>query len=257
MLILPIIYKDKVINVEVKLKKANLIRKGVSFSDALAGDIIINSEKFSKSGYKDKMASVKFIRSRLAQRPRDFLVTTKEVSNGSVYDVYQIAPPPKKVNDSLDMLYDSAINDLRCMIPNLKKRGRYVSLEKLGFNDILTDEKLTKLRRVVSEFDKEMWPKVFSDEGVIELKEMIGFIKNFDCTVVSDGMIKLESLSDTIKTLSVINTRDYRNINNYYEMAKSNTNIYTKLAYINKVIYGKPLSLIQLKDYKTKQLVKE
>jgi hypothetical protein len=40
-------------------------------------------------------------------------------------------------------------------------------------------------------------------------------------------------------------------------MAKSNANIYTKISYINKIIYDKPLTLIQSKSQKEKQLVKK
>ena len=43
----------------------------------------------------------------------------------------------------------------------------------------------------------------------------------------------------------------------YYDMAKSNTAIYTKISYVNKIIYDKPLTLIQSKVKRQKQLVKK
>ena len=75
--------------------------------------------------------------------------------------------------------------------------------------------------------------------------------------MISDTSIPEESLQDTLRALSVINTRDYKNLSNYYSMAKSNTEIYTKMSYINKIIYDKPLTLIQSKSQRQKQLVKK
>ena len=53
MLILPIVNKKRVVNVEIKLKNASKIRKGVCFDDAKESEIIVNREKFSDSSFKD------------------------------------------------------------------------------------------------------------------------------------------------------------------------------------------------------------
>ena len=39
-------------------------------------------------------------------------------------------------------------------------------------------------------------------------------------------------------------------------MALANRDIYAKLSYLNKILYGRPLSLIQSESQKQKQLVK-
>lgn len=260
MLVLPIVNKNRVMNVRVKLKNAHKVRRGVSFSDAEKSDIIINRKKFSESSYKhskDKTAAIDFIRSKTIQYPRDFLVTTEEGISSTLYDVYQVSPPPAKVNDSLDKLYDKAITDLRKEIPNTIKRGRYVSFEELGFNEYLTEDKIAKLQKVVRETDEEEWPMAFQKEGIADLRDTISFINNFECTVISDTTIPEDSLQTTLKALSVLNSRDYKNLNKYYRTAKSNADIYTKMSYINKIIYDKPLSLIQSEKQKTKELVKE
>ena len=254
MLILPIVNKRRVMNVELKLKDASKIRSGVSYDDALESDIIVNREKFSESSFE---APMEFIRSRSMLYPRKYLITTKEENDSSLYDVYEVAPPPKKVNDSLDSLYGKAITDLRKEIPGSIQRGRYVSFEQLGIGDHITNEKIARLQRIVKEESEEDWPRLFEEAGIADLNDTIDFINHFECTVLSDTSIPEDSLQDTLKAFSNIRTRDYKNLNRYYEMAKSNADIYMKISYIHQIIYDKPISLIQSKNQKAKKLVKK
>lgn len=260
MLILPIVNKNRVMNVEIRLRNAHKIRRDVWFEDAKIeeSEIVVNREKFSDSTYKDSTlenAPTDFIRSKSILYPRNFLVTTKQKTDKKCYDVYEVGQPPKRVHESLDKLYGKAITDLRKEIPGVKNRGRYVSFEKLGMDEYLTDDKITKLQRIVKdERDQSRWPELFEKEGIADISNTVDFINNFECTVVSDTTIPEDSLQDTLKSLEVINTRDYRNLNNYYKMAKSNADIYTKISYINKILYDRPLSLIQ--SERQKQLVK-
>ena len=57
--------------------------------------------------------------------------------------------------------------------------------------------------------------------------------------------------------MSSINTRDYRNLKKYYKMAKSNTEIYTKISYINKIVHDKPLTLLRSGEVSQKILIKK
>jgi len=261
MLVLPIVNKRRVMNVEVKLKTASKVRQGVSYDDAKESDIIVNREKFSESSFsesRDVKAPVDFIRSRSLLYPRSFLVTTKEAADSNLYDVYTVTPPPKKVTDGLDRLYSKAITDLRKEIPGAKRRGRYVSLEELGVGIHLTDEKIARLQRIVKEVrEEERWPELFEKAGIADLSDTIDFINNFECTVISDTSIPEDSLQDTLKAMETINTRDYRNLNRYYKTAKSNADIYTKISYVNKILYDKPLGLIKSQNQAQKQLVKK
>lgn len=261
MLILPIVNKKRVMNVELRLKTARKIRRGVSFDDAEESDIIINREKYSLSSFKDSkddMAPIDFIRSKSILYPRDFLVTTREKVDSNLYDVYEVSPPPEKVNDSLDRLYSKAILDLTKEIPGAEKRGRYVSFESLGIGNHLTNDKIASLQKIVRENrDSSTWPSLFQEAGIADLSDTIDFINNFECTVLSDTSISEDSLEETLKALSNIRTRDYRNLNRYYEMAKSNRDIYTRMSYIHKVIYDKPLTLIHAKKPAEKKLVKK
>lgn len=261
MLILPIVNKRRVMNVEMKLKTASKVRQGVSYDDAKESEIIVNRDKFSESSFSDSRdvsAPVDFIRSRSMLYPRNFLVTTKEANDSGLYDVYTVTPPPKKVTAGLDRLYAKAITDLRKEIPGVKRRGRYVSLEELGVGEHLTDDKIAKLQHIVKEVrDEERWPELFAKAGIADLSDTIDFINNFECTVVSDTSIPEDSIQDTLKAMEVINTRDYRNLNKYYRTAKSNAEIYTKLSYVNKILYDRPLGLIKSKNQAQKQLIKK
>ena len=260
MLILPIVNKKRVMNVEIRLKNASKVRQRVHFDDARQSDIIVNHARFSDSTFYrsgDIGAPMDFIRSRSLLYPRNFLVTTKQRRNSPLYDVYEVKQPPKKVNDPLDNLYGKAILDLKNEIPEVQNRGRYVSFEDLGLNQELTDEKIARLQEIVKEErDSSKWPDLFQEAGIMDLDETIHFLRNFDCRVLADHTIAEDSLQDTLNSLKAINTRDYRNLKRYYEMAKGNADTYTKLSFIHKTIYNKPFALIRAKT-DAKQLVKK
>lgn len=260
MLILPIVTNRHVMNVEIRLKNVEKVREGVRFSDASESEIIVNSEKYSNSGYfnsMDETKEVDFIRSKSILYPRNFFVTTNNMRNSRLYDVYVVSQPPKKVNTSLDSLYSKAISDLRFETPGVDAAGRYVSFEDLGIGKNITSEKLAKLKDIITQVrDSSEWPRLFEKEGIADLEETLAFLKNFECKIISDTTIPEESLQDTLKALSVLKTRDYKNLNKYYKMAKSNTDIYTKMSYAHQVLYNKPFALIQSPKM-TKQFVKK
>ena len=260
MLILPIVNNKRVMNVEIKLKGASKIREGVFYDDAKEREIIVNREKFSDSSYhasRDKNAPIDFIRSKSILYPRNFLVTTRSEVDSKYYDVYQVPQPPKKVNDGLDELYSKSIRDMQNEIPGKEARGRYVSFKDLGIDSALTNEKIASLQRIIKEErNSTTWKQKFEEAGISELPETADFLNHFECTVLSNTTIPEESLQDTLKALSSINTRDYRNLKKYYRMARDNADIYTKISYISKIVYDKPLSLKHSNSSKNKQYVK-
>ena len=237
MLILPIINKRRVMNVEIKLKKEKKVRRGVCYDDAAESDIIVNREKFSESSFKNSKtatAPIDFIRSKSILYPRRFLVTTKVEDDSSLYDVYEVP------------------------VPNRPKRGRYVSFEDLGFNKQLTSDNIALLQKVVKDsIDSNDLGNKLQSAGIADLVDTADFINNFECTIISDTEIPEESLQDTLKAMSSINTRDYRNLKKYYSMAKSNTDLYTKISYVNKIIYDRPLVLHKSRDIGQKTLIKK
>jgi len=260
MLILPIVNNKRVMNVAIRLKGATKVREGVFFDDAREGDIIVNREKFSDSsfyGSKDANAPIDFIRSKSILYPRNFLVTTRQEVDSEYYDVYQVPQPPRKVNDGLDELYSKSIKDMQCEIPGKEQRGRYVSFRDLGIDKSLSNEKIAALQKIIKEErNSSNWGQKFAAAGIADLPETADFLNHFECTVLTDTTIPEESLQDTLKALSSINTRDYRNLKKYYRMAQSNADIYTKISYISKIVYDKPLSLRHSNSSKQKQYVK-
>lgn len=261
MLILPIVNKHRIINAKFEWKNKKKIKTRVNYADACKSDIIVNREKFSESSFKnlkEDNAPVDFIRSRSLLYPRDFLVTTKEERNTKFYDIYEFSQPPKRINTNLDKLYSKVILDLLNEIPGEEQRGRYISFDELGIGEHLTDEKIATLQRIVKEERNiNRWQILFEEAGIADLKETIDFFKNFECTVISDTTIPEESLQDTLKALSNLRTRDYKNLKKFYEIAKTNAEIYTKISYINKIIYDEPLLLIQSQSQKQKQFIKK
>lgn len=259
MLILPIVNRNRVLNVEVKLKNAGKIRTGVRFADASESEVIVNGKRFSDSAYKDvrsDAATLEFIRTNSMRFRRNYLITTREEARSSAYDVYEVEQPPKKINDALDNLYVSAITDMRKEIPGIK-RGRYLSFEKLGIGEHLTDEKIELLQDIVTNVrDAREWPLLFEKAGVLDIVDTLEFLKLFDCTVVEDTTVAEDTLQGMVESLRKLNTRESRNLASYYNMALSNRDIYAKLSTVNKIIYDKPLTLIQSKRQKQKQLVK-
>ena len=260
MLIFPIVNRRRVMNVELNIKNANKVKEGVKYDDAEESDIIVNNEKFSNSMFNNRQshAQIDFIRSKSILYPRSFLVTTKLHQTTCKYDVYQLPQPPKKVNDSLDTLYSKSILDLQKEIPGKPNRGRYVSFKEIGLDDELTEDKIANLQKVIKEGnDQENFGDKLKEAGVSDVADIIDFFNTFTCTILSDSTIPEESLQDTLNALSPINTRDYRNLKKYYEMAKSNTEVYTKLSYVSKILYDKPLTLQQGKKQDQKRLIKK
>ena len=258
MLILPIVNRNRVMSVQIKIKNAEKIRTEVRFDDADESEIIVNTEKYSESSFynnKDKTAPIDFIRSRSLLYPRNYLITTKERDNSKFYDLYEVSQPHRKVNDGLDELYSKAITDMRKEVPG-HNRGRYISFKELGIDKDLTEEKIGIIQRIVKEEqDKSKWPKLFEEAKVSSIIDTINFINTFDAKVIADTTIPEDSLNDVLKSLEVINTRDSRNLRKFYNTALDNRDIYAKLSYINKLVYNKPF-LIKTKNEKYKQLIK-
>ncbi len=258
MLILPIANNKRVMSIKVSLSNAEKIKENVHFEDADESDIIVNREKFSDSSFrlsKEANAPIDFVRSRSILHPRSYLITTKERSDSDKYDVYAVGKPPYKVNDSLDSLYSAALTDMRKEIPG-KNKGKYISFKKLGIGKDLDSEKIAEVQRIVKNYSKEEWPRLFEERGIAHIGETINFINNFDYTIISDTVIPEDSLQEVINGLKIIKTRDFKNLNNYYDMANSNAEIFTRLSYLNELINERPLAIVDTKLNRNKQKVK-
>ena len=260
MLILPIVNRDRVLNVKLSLKSASKIKKRVRLYDIDESEVIISNRKFSNSLYKDskeKDAVMKFIRNNTTPRGKKITISTRLRADEASYDVYEINVPPEKANDILDGLLALAITDLRKELPE-RSKGRYISLKQVGLDEILTDKKVDMLYDIVSNVrDASKWPELFKEYGLFDIIDTINFLELFDCTVVGSSSINEDVLKDLIKALEKINTKDYNSLNKYYKMALDNKKIYSKLSYAYQLLYNRSYKLIQsVSQKKNHQFVK-
>ena len=258
MLVLPIVNKNRVLNVGVSLKNASKIRTSVQLDRTAPGDIIVNGKSFATSSFsdaRDGMGIIDFIRANSILYKRDFFVTTKENSDGN-YDVYTVPLPPSKVNDSMDELYISTILDMIKETPGVTK-GKYLSLKSIGLDDVFSDEKVTMVRRIVSLNPTEEWNRLFSVYGLTDLIDTLDFMRMFDCTVIGESTISEDVFKQVLDSFDKLHSRDTKGLNKYYNMAIDNRDVYAKMSYVNKLISDKPLDLIQSEaQRRNKQFVK-
>lgn len=257
MIILPIINKGRIMFAEVTLKDAQKIHSGVVFEGMQESDVIVNQQPYSESSYlhdKEDSSVVSFIRNSSLISQKDFMVTTREERESSKYDVYQVKQPPKFVNKALDNLYASVITDMRKELPGTKK-GRYISLDKLGLDDELSDEKIQTLKNVVrSERNSGLWPRLFAQAGIDDIPKTLEFLEHFDCTIIPDSTIAEDELQSVLSSLEPLNSQDYHNLGKTYRMAKENQSVYSKLAVVYHEIYQQPYRLIQSPKQRSREL---
>lgn len=255
MLVLPIVNRGRIMHVKISLKDAEKIHNSVILEGTKESDVIVNQQPFSESSYlhdKEDSSVVNFIRNTSLISHNDFLVTTREESESNRYDVYQVKQPPKFINLALDNLYASAITDMRKEIPNVKK-GRYLSFEKLGLGNHLTDEKLSRLQQIVrTERNSSRWPQLFEQAGIADIPRTLEFLNHFDCTIISDTTLPEETIQTSIAAMEPLNTQEYRNLKKYYQMAQSNQDIYSRLSIAYHSIYNQPYRLIMSEKQKSR-----
>lgn len=265
MLVMPILNKSKngiskIYNVRVSLKNASKVKEGVILKGYKESDIIINGTSFNNSNYNKKgiepNATVNFLRDyNYRTGKKEFLVTTRENSDSTLYDLYNVEMPPRKVTAGLDNLYGSIILDMKKELPGSNK-GRYISLKKLGIDKNLTEEKISKLKNIISEEkDEEKKNNLVQLNGVSDLEKTIDYMNLFDYIIINESIITEVELNNILKSFSKINTKDFKNLSKYYEIARENREVYAKLTKISKIIYNKPINLIK-KDSKQKRLIK-
>ena len=194
MVIMPIRNKNKqgisrILNVRIINKNANKVKEGIVLKGYKDGDVIINSQSFNSSIYntkdQDPSATISFIRSvNYRTEKKDFLITTKESPDSTLYDLYHVNIPPRKISKGLDNLYGSMILDMKNEIPGIEK-GRYISLKKLGVDQHITEEKLSKLKEIVEqEKDETKRTNLMQLQGVSDLVKTIEYMKDNNIPLV-------------------------------------------------------------------------
>lgn len=267
MLILPVLNKDKIFNAKLTLKIASLENNAtLLFENVGESDVMVNSKKLSESKL-DKNDVVEFIRFNSINYPRDFFVNTKNkqidekkyddignrVTSDNTFDTYRIKPIPSRVNIYLDKLLNNLLIDMMNTVPNKDNNGRYVSLKRLGFDEFLNDEKIERLKSIITTVsDPEKLPGLFRSAGVEDLVDLVSFFDILEATVVPDSSIQEEDLVKLIKKFEKVHSKDFKSLNNYYRIAKENSEIYAKINSVSKLIYDKPFRLVQSEKQRQK-----
>lgn len=265
MLIMPILNTNKngdtkIYNVEVKLKKASKVKENTLINGIVDSNVVVGNSSFNDSIYNTKNKEynviVNFIRNHHYRDKNRFLITTRKHSNNNYYDLYSVEMPPKKVTTGLDNLYGQAIIDMQKEIPNIKK-GRYISLEKLGVIDHISDERLEKLKYIVgNSTDESNLEYLLLANNLGDLSSTLDFIRMFDFTILDEATISEKQILDLLKSFNTILTRDNKNLERYYEIATENRKAYKRLSTLNRILTGKPINLIQRSHNNKKVLIK-
>ena len=264
MLIMPILNTNKngdtkIYNVEVKLKNASKVRENTLVNGIVDSNVVVGNSSFNDSIYntknKENNVIVNFIRNHHYRDKNRFLVTTRKHSDNNYYDLYSVEMPPKKVTTGLDNLYGQAILDMQKEIPNIKK-GRYISLEKLGSVDHISDERLKKLKYVVeNSVDESNLEHLLLANNLGDLSSTLEFIRLFDFTILDEATISEKQIVDLLKSFDIISTRDSKSLERYYKIAIENKNAYKKLSALSRILTSKPINLIQ-RNHNNKVLIK-
>lgn len=253
MIVLPIVNRGRILNVEVTLKDVSKVGSKTSGLNINSSDIMIHNKKYNDSFYNKNVATSKTVMSFLRENGKigksNVLVTTKADDKG-LFDIYDIKYPREKVSDGFDNLIGTLLLDLKNESNNQK--GRYLDLYKLGVFDLITDERLTHLEYLSQNMENINISKYIEEHDLRGLFKLIQAMDMFEFTVISKSSITEEEFNSFTNFLEPTNSKDYNSLLNYYDLAKNNKNEYSKLSYIYKIINNKPLNLIQKKKEKVK-----
>lgn len=252
MIILPICNRERILNVEVELKRVRKIAKKISDFNMKPSDVVVNGYKFSDSYFSDSVSTPKsimdFIRTNSKTGRSSILISTKE--EDGVYDIYELEGVKDKVSDGVDNLIGTLILALKN--ESSTQKGRYLDLAKIGLFDEMTLDRVRELEFLSKNMDKVNISKYIEDHDLRCLFRLLQAMDEFNFSVIKGSLISEEEFYKTINFLEPTNSRDYNNLKNYLELAKDNQREYSKISYVNKVINNKPLKLIRSSHEKVK-----
>lgn len=251
MVILPLLYKEKIYNIKVSLKESSELSKDSLYDFSIEGDIIIYNQSYNKSSYNTKEAPlnniIQFIRMNGFHSPDPFFHVVSKKDNEGNIRISQVFFPTQKVTDGLDALYSSVIQNMRRDIPNHSK-DRNISLKKLKVADHVTEPKLKAVRRAMDKRDKE----AFSKEAVLEMERTLGFLDQFDYTLISSTPLEEKTVRTMLDSMENLNTDVAREVKTYYQTAKENGKEYARLDHLSQILRGEHLEWIEIQKSYTK-----
>lgn len=253
MIVLPIVNRGRILNVEVTLKDVSKVGSKTTDFNINSSDIIIHNKKYNDSFHSKNVATPKSVMGFLRENGKigksNILVTTKSDEKG-LFDIYDVKYPKDKVSDGLDNLIGTLILDLKN--ESASQKGRYLDLYKLGVFDIITDDRLSDLEFLSKNMGKINIAKYVEEHDLRCLFKLIQAMDMFNFKVINKSVISLDKFDSFTEFLEPTNSKDYNSLLNYSDLAKNNKNEYSKLSYIYKIINNKPLNLIQTTKEKVK-----
>ena len=178
MLVLPIINRNRILNVEVNLKNAVKVSDEFYTKDIRPSDIVVNGNSYYeylnlKHLTTSTTSSVmEFVRLSSKSGTKSILVSTKTDDNNK-YDVYRITKITDKISDGFDSLIGTLILDLKNRTPNQK--NRYLDLKKLQVFDIISESSLEKIEYASANLERLNISKYISDNNL----DLITFIEEY------------------------------------------------------------------------------
>ncbi len=241
---------ERICVVKVTRKNATKIKQGVILKGYNPSDIISNGVSFNTSVYNtpggDPNKTVNFLRNfNYRSDKRDFLITTKEYADSTLYDLYKVDMPGSKISSGADNLFGSVILDMKNESPDNEK-GKTISLKKLGIDKGITEDKISKLEYIMkTEKDPQKRLELMQFHGVSDLKNIIDYLKEFRFQIVSGATMSVEEYKSILNSFKIIRTKETKALANFYMIAEENKEVYDKLTRISKILYNKPLGLIE------------
>ncbi len=255
MIIMPILDKDKIYNVEIKLKDYFEDQNLGVFEKHYESDLIVNGQNYNDSSYNAKNANlnslVNFIRNNTIYMRSSYVLTSRRNEQGKMY-TYRIPAPPRKVTEGLDCLYGNIIQDMKKSIPQNEK-GRILSLKKLGVTDHIMEKDLKLVRKSTeSSYITDKNDPRLKEKELYLLFATIEFLDLFDCTVLEDSTMDLKEFQSIQKAFLEFNSEEGRKINKYYHTALENANEYRKIQFLSKIMTGETFYWIKRGESKVK-----
>lgn len=255
---MPIVNTNRILQVEIGFKNNSKFHKEINYENIKPSDITVGYTSFQNSIFNTKNQSpndiVEFIRNANIHSSTEVLISTKQANDEPTYDIYKLDIPPKKITTGLDNLYGSILLDLKNEIPKVTK-GKYIDLEKINVTKHITDEKLELLQLIASNAKygiSSNYRKIIEDNNLIDLIETLEFLNLFYCEIIPKSSIDIETYEKVLKSMKAINSKEYKDLNNFYTMAKNNEKAYYRLSKLYNIVYNEPLHWIHNSKEKVK-----
>ena len=242
MVILPILNKDKIYNVEVKLKNVIEDSELGLFEKHYESDIVINGQSYNESTYHEKNAPLinlsYFIRNS-SLYTGSYVLTSRRNDQGKMH-TYRIAMPPLKISDGLDSLYSSVIQNMKKEIPEHEK-GKYISLKSLGVFDHLKERPAFLFNEGFLNKEQQLEKEKFTQL----LTKTCSFLQIFDCRVIEDAILDVKTLDTSMQPFVLMKTEEGKKLQKYYNLAEENASEYRELQSLVRNLMGETFHWIR------------